>query len=136
MRRLDILTIRHKYRMTQKELSALTGFPQGYISKMECGKVSTPEAFIQKVSEVLKIEDIDTYISFDKKKNAPESVEETETLPVIDSNDQMTYQAFQMMMQLLEKREARIEKLEDEIDSLRKELIALSLKTSTLTSTH
>ena len=135
MRRLDILTIRHKYRMTQKELSSLTGFPQGYISKMECGKVSTPEAFIQKVSEVLKIEDIDSYISFDKKNNEPESVEETDSLPVIDSNDQITLKAFQMMMQLLEKREARIEKLENEVDSLRKEIIALSLKTSTQTST-
>lgn len=113
-RRLDIQKIRAERKMTQKELSRLTGYPQGFISKMESGKVSTPEPFIEKVKEVLNIKDIDQYVSFDPVA-AEEAVEPSNTLEMTDK------MMIQRLFNLLEKREARIEKLERENDELRRE---------------
>ena len=59
VRRLNIQRIRSEKKITQKELAEKTGFPQGYISKMERGIVSTSEMFINKVKEVFAIENID-----------------------------------------------------------------------------
>ena len=50
-RKLDIQRIRRENKITQKELARLTDYPQGFISKMESGKVSTPDAFIEKVKK-------------------------------------------------------------------------------------
>ena len=125
MRRLDIQTIRRKHKLTQKQLSALTGFPQGFISKMECGKVSTPQAFITKVSEVLKIKDIDCFVSYDDTSKSvqgtPDSKELLGTQLKDEPTDKMT---IQLLFKMLEKREARIEKLEQENDALRSKLMA------------
>lgn len=116
-RRLDIQKIRAERKMTQKELSRLTDFPQGFISKMECGKVSTPESFIEKVKEVLKIDNIDRYVTFE-----PTTAEETVEPVKTEITDKMM---IERLFNLLEKREARIEKLEYENDELRRELADL-----------
>ncbi len=114
-RRLDIQTIRAERKMTQKELAHLTGFPQGFISKMESGKVSTSEAFIEKVKEVLEIQDIDKYVSFEPMPGAAEEPEEEVPQEMTDK------MMIDRLFKLLEKREARIEKLELELDALRRE---------------
>lgn len=115
-RRLDIQRIRAERKITQKELSRLTGYPQGFISKMECGKVSTPESFIDKVKEVLEIECIEQYVTFEPAA----AVEEPSVpAPPKELTDKMM---IERLFTLLEKREARIERLEQEIDLLRLEL--------------
>ena len=116
-RRLDIQRIRAEKKLTQKELARLTDYPQGFISKMECGKVSTPEAFIEKIKTVLEIKNIDKYVSF--VAPAPEVSDEPseENTSSIMTDKMMIDRLFK----LLEKREARIEKLEKENDELRRE---------------
>lgn len=116
-RRLDIQKIRAERKMTQRELSQLTDYPQGFISKMESGKVSVPESFIEKVKEVLNITDIEKYVSFE-----PAATEDTTEQPYSEMTDKMM---IQRLFNLLEKREARIEKLEFENDELRREVAKL-----------
>ena len=58
IRRLDLQQIRVRNNITQKRLSELSGYPQSFISQIERGKVSVPMSFIEKVSDILKIKDI------------------------------------------------------------------------------
>lgn len=125
MRRLNIQKIRSEKKITQKELAEKTGFPQGYISKMERGLVSTSEVFINKVKEVFAIENIDDYVSFedlgtevtDKERDFP--IEPPVTLSRHGMNDKMM---IERLFNILDRRDARIEKLEIENERLRQEL--------------
>ena len=131
-RRLDIQRIRSEKKITQKELAKITGYPQGFISKMEHGKVSTPESFIEKIRDFFEIPDIETYVSFTKplKTEAP-SEPEVKKPNVNDDEAKMSdKQLIQRLFKLLDKRENRIEKLEKEIDQLHRELSAMRLEMS------
>lgn len=131
-RRLDIQRIRSEKNLTQKELAKATGYPQGFISKMERGKVSTPESFIEKIRDFFEITDIDAYVSFIKplQTKAPEEPEVKKPI----SNDRVAEmsdkQLIQRLFKLLDKRENRIEKLEREIDQLHREMSAMRLEMS------
>ncbi len=125
MRKLDIQKLRSEKKITQKELSLMTGYPQAFVSKMERGKVSVPESFIAKVKEVLSISDIDAYVTFEEQA-ANNTTEDIAAAPQ-EMTDKMM---IQRLFELLEKREARIEKLENENDELRRELSALKSNTS------
>lgn len=115
-RKLDIQRIRRENKITQKELARLTDYPQGFISKMESGKVSTPDAFIEKVKKALKIKNINDYVMF----VGPEAEAEEETQDA-QSTELTEKMMIERLFNLLEKREARIEKLERENDELRRE---------------
>jgi len=124
MRRLNIQKIRSELKITQKELAEKTDFPQGYISKMERGIVSTSELFISKVKEVFKIENIDDYVTFEEQEATVPDYErdaaaELPPLPHPGMDDKMT---IERLFNIIDKRDARIEKLEAEIEKLRKEL--------------
>ena len=122
-RRLDIQRIRAEKKITQKELSSMTGYPQSFISKMERGRVSTPEPFIEKVRDVLQIADIENYIAYIKPSTSdiPEDLPE-ERQPRNSDIGMSDKQMIQRLFDLLEKRDARIDKLERENDQLRREL--------------
>ena len=126
MRRIDLQTIRKERNITQKQLAELTGFPQGFVSKMERGVVSTSETFIAKVAEVFQIDDIDSYVydsTNEQNVQKVKAVVEGKFPKTTATSDRVT---IQRLFDLLDKREARIEKLEKEIDQLRRELAALS----------
>ena len=125
VRRLNIQRIRSEKKITQKELAEKTGFPQGYISKMERGIVSTSEMFINKVKEVFAIENIDDYVSF--KEQDTEVADNEQEFPIEPPvmlnrhgmNDKMM---IERLFNMIDRRDARIEKLESEIERLRKEV--------------
>lgn len=121
VRHLDIERIRSERKITQKELARLTDYPQGFISRMERGKVSTPVVFIEKVKEVLDIKDLNRYVTFDGLPGLSEVDSED------DGNDEEKAEMTDKMMidrlfNLLEKHMARIERLEKENEQLREEL--------------
>ena len=117
VRHLDIQRIRSERKITQKELSRLTGYPQGFISRMEQGKVSTPESFIDKVKEVFGIEDIMTYVTLDGL-----SVNDEETCEVAVKTEMTDKTMVERLVRLLEKSQQRIDKLEQENEQLRERL--------------
>ena len=128
-RRLDIQKIRSEKKLTQKELSRITGYPQGFISKMERGKAATPQSFIDKIRDFFEIANIDAYVSI-----VEPLIKETPTEPEAkkprrnDEAGMSDKQMIQRLFKLLEKREARIEKLERELDQLHHELSAIRLE--------
>ena len=130
-RRLDIQRIRAEKKLTQKELSSMTGYPQGFISKMERGRVSTPESFIEKVRDVLEIADIENYISYIKPSTSdiPEAPEER--MPRNSDIGMSDKQMIKRLFDLLEKRDARIDRLERENDQLHREIAILRQQTTT-----
>ena len=142
MRQFDLQRIRIEKNLTQKKVAELTGYPQGFVSVIERGKASAPEAFINKVCEVFGVDNKDDYvkevanITIRKTKNAKSSkdstdISEKKTSPVADpvvsmvgSPEQSLYSRF---LDLLEKKERKIESLEREIERLKSENLDLKL---------
>lgn len=144
MRQFDLQRIRKEHNVTQKAVSQMTGYPQGFVSVIESRKASAPEAFIEKIKELFKIEDITPYIIYvpneeiraakngkpivDDEPPAPQSDPVTcddptpavPTEPVTrQSLDQEIVASF---LEMLKKKEAKIEKLEAQIEMLKAQL--------------
>ena len=132
-RRLDIQKIRSEKKLTQKELSRITGYPQGFISKMERGKAATPQSFIDKIRDLFEITDIDKYVSLtmslqEEAPSDPEAKPEVKKPRRSEDAGMSDKQMIQRLFKMLEKREARIDKLERELDQLHHELSAIRLE--------
>ena len=129
MRVLDLQRIRAEKNISQIKVAKLTGYPQGFVSVIERGKASAPEAFIKKVASVLSVDNIEDYVSevanpkFKEKiaKRALAKVNETDTANMA-SPERAIVSNF---LELLKKKEERIEKLEAENVALRQELESL-----------
>ena len=147
MRQFDLQRIRIEHNLTQKKVAELTGYPQGFVSVIERGKASAPEAFIEKVRELFGIEDISTYIkevaniTIKKGKKSQEKTDISTDRPMqptaeIDPN--LTVSPEQSIvtkfLELLSQKERKIEKLEAEIEALRNEVSTLKEGTSKSTS--
>lgn len=115
MKKIDIQAFRVDNKMTQQQLAKRTGYPQGYISKMERGIVPTPVAFVGRLIEEFGENALAHYTEDvpDKKKEPARNHKE--------GADQLT---IRRLLDIIEKRDARIEKLEAEIDMLRAQLDA------------
>lgn len=111
MRRLDLQKIRGELGLTQVRVAEMTGYPQGFVSQVERGKVSCPEGFIEKLQEVYGLPNISEYVFEEEENKEPEAVPEV-------SEEKST---IKRLFDLVERREARIEKLEAEIEQLRAE---------------
>ena len=151
MRIFDLQKIRTEKNITQKKLAEITGYPQGFVSVIERGKASAPEAFIKKVGEIFNIENINDYVTEvsniiirEEKKAKKKADISTDSLPkglspvndIEPINSVSPEQAIvSKFLELLQKKEEKIERLEAENRLLRDELIALKLNTSTNTST-
>ena len=140
MRQFDLQRIRIEHNLTQKKVAELTGYPQGFVSVIERGKASAPEAFIEKVRELFGIEDISSYIkevaniTIKKTKQSQASTDISadravqkvaEISPnVAVSPEQSIVTRF---LELLTQKEAKIARLEAEIERLRNENFTLKL---------
>ena len=145
MRQFDLQRIRKEHNVTQKAVSQMTGYPQGFVSVIESRKASAPEAFIEKIKELFKIEDITPYIIYVPNeeiraaKNGKPIVDDeppaTQSDPVTcddptpavpvepvarQSLDQEIVASF---LEMLKKKEAKIEKLEAQIEMLKAQLV-------------
>ena len=80
----DLQRIRKEKKVTQRELAEMTSYPQGFISEIENGKASAPEAFINKVAEIFNIAEIKGYIKEDSNLSA--SKEKDSNVNEKDSN--------------------------------------------------
>lgn len=80
----DLQRIRKEKKVTQSELAKMTSYPQGFISEIENGKASAPEAFINKVAEIFNIAEIKGYIKEDSNLSA--SKEKDSNVNEKDSN--------------------------------------------------
>lgn len=135
----DLQSIRKEKKITQKQLAELVQYPQGFISEIESGKASAPQAFIKKVSEQLKIENIDDYVKEVpniSNKKARKSKKEDIFTDILDAGDPIQNQnmnvladqsIISMFLDLLRKKEEKIDKLEAENRFLRDELLNLKL---------
>lgn len=133
MRVLDLQRIRSEKNISQLKVAELTGYPQSFVSVIERGKASAPEAFIEKVASVLGVENIEDYVSEVanpnlKKKMAKraKATEEKQPVPTdgvgmasMVSPEQTIVSDF---LELLKKKEEKIEILEAEIEELKQEL--------------
>ena len=127
---LDLQRIRKEKKLTQLRLSELTGYPQGFISKMERGQASAPEEFLKRLQEALKLPDLRAYLVEGKARELrktstvlDEVEEKEEPTPTFDQADIVAN-----LFAIISRRDARIEKLEDEIERLRAELDAKKRK--------
>ncbi len=136
-RRLDLQRIRQEQKVTQLQLSELTGYPQSFISQIERGKVSVPMSFIKKLGEEFHIDNMDDYVTYIDitKPNKSAGVSELVQAPVQDQKPEVEVQqepststekaTIDRLVELLERSEQRNEKLEKEVASLRAEIEAL-----------
>ena len=125
MRRLDLAKIRREQNVTQKRLAEITTYPQGFISQIENGKAKAPIAFVQKLQEILGIDDIEPYLIEDnsKEQSAEEAViEALMTSPPQPSNPSNEAQITLNFLALLQKKEEKIEELEKRIAELEAKL--------------
>ena len=147
MRQFDLQRIRTEHNLTQKKVAELTGYPQGFVSVIERGKASAPEAFIEKVREIFGIEEISSYvkevanITIKKPKKSQDDTNISKDRSIqqkaeIDPN--LTVSPEQSIvtkfLELLSQKERKIEKLEAEIEALRNEVLTLKQVTSKYTS--
>ena len=145
MRQFDLQRIRKEHNVTQKAVSQMTGYPQGFVSVIESRKASAPEAFIEKIKELFKIEDITPYIIYvpneeiraakngkpivDDEPPAPQSDPVTcdDPTPVVPTEPVMRQSLDQEIvasfLEMLKKKEAKIEKLEAQIEMLKAQLV-------------
>ena len=141
-RRLDLQHIRVKKNITQQHLAELTGYPQSFISQIERGKVSVPVSFIDKVSEILKIKDINKYVSYiditkpNKSADASEQAQAPEEKePAVEANIEPEKPAeketIDRLVELLERSEKRIERQEKKIEDLEAEIQKLRSELAT-----
>lgn len=136
MRVLDLQRIRSEKNISQVKVAELTGYPQGFVSVIERGKASAPEAFIEKVASVLGVENITDYVSevanpnLKKKMNkrAKGIDQATDSIPdVADMAAASPEQAIvSNFLDLLKKKEEKIERLEAENEQLKIEVARLS----------
>ena len=68
MKYIDLKSIRRKYNISQSDLAKLLGKPQAYVSSVENHKKYATEDFIEKVAEVLGIDDMSPYITETPRK--------------------------------------------------------------------
>ena len=125
MRRLDLAKIRSEQNVTQMRLAEITKYPQGFISQIENGKARAPIAFIQKLQEVLGIDDIEPYLIEEKPKDLPQdeaAIDAMLSSPQPQSNNSNESQITLNFLALLQKKEAKIEELEKRIAELEKRL--------------
>ncbi len=112
MRTLDLQRIRKEFKVTQLRLAELTGYPQGFLSRVENKKAPAPVELINKIANVLEISDIDEYIVPDE--------DEVRRAAVVEQKQKIEQDRIDRLLSIIEHRDRRIEKLEAEVDRLRK----------------
>ena len=93
-------------------------------------------SFIEKVSDVLKLKNINKYVSYidvpkpdksddvQEQAQVPEETESTVT-PVVESDNKAEKETIDRLVELLERSEKRIERQEKKIESLEAEIMRL-----------
>lgn len=120
---LDIKRIRSEHHLTQSALSKLTGYPQGFISQMENMRDATPDAFIDKVKEVLGISNIEDYVrEVDFKDLNLSRVSNSSVGTGSQYNDNAIAER---LLTILEKKEEQIKNLTEENFKLKEEILHL-----------
>ena len=133
MRVLDLQRIRAEKKVSQVRVAELTGYPQGFVSVLERGKASAPEAFIEKVASALGVDNIENYVSEVANPNLQKKMAERDNTakekPAVAMTDGTAVSPEQAIvsnfLELLKKKEEKIEKLEAENEALRHELSLL-----------
>ena len=119
MQRINLQYIRKSQGITQMQLAEMTGYPQGFISQIENGKVGAPEAFVQKLREIFKMSLAEIY--------SPQPMGETSE-EISDASSAEVCEIVRRFMNMVERRDEKIERLEAEIERLKAQLNASSQK--------
>ena len=122
MRQLDLQKIRKEHKVTQQRLAELTKYPQSFISQIERGRVDAPQKFLDKLSELLGINDFEPYLLPDKAE-----VKEVQAPaePKQETKKDEEQSTISRLLDMLERRDQRITELENEIRTLHQQLIRL-----------
>lgn len=122
MRQLDLQKIRKEHKVTQQRLAELTKYPQSFISQIERGRVDAPQKFLDKLSELLGINDFEPYLLPDKAEVKEVQVPAEPKQETKKDEEQST---ISRLLDMLERRDQRITELENEIRTLHQQLIRL-----------
>lgn len=117
MQRINLQYIRKSQGVTQMQLAEMTGYPQGFISQIENGKVGAPEAFVQKLREIFKMSLAEIY----SQQPMGETNED-----MSDASSAEVCEIVRRFMNMVERRDEKIERLEAEIERLKTQLSATS----------
>ena len=119
MRQLDLQKIRKEHKVTQQRLAELTKYPQSFISQIERGRVDAPQKFLDKLSELLGINDFEPYLLPDKAE-----VKEVQAPaePKQETKKDEEQSTISRLLDMLERRDQRITELENEIRTLHQQL--------------
>ena len=112
MRTLDLQKVRKVYNVTQLRLAELTGYPQGFISRVENRKAPAPAELINKVAEVFSIGNIDDFIIPDD--------DEVRRALAIEERHNAEQARLDRLIAIIETRDRQIEKLENQVAKLQK----------------
>lgn len=117
MQRINLQHIRKSQGITQMQLAEMTGYPQGFISQIENGKVGAPEAFVQKLREIFKMSLAEIY----SQQPMGETNED-----VSDASSAELAEIVRRFINMVERRDEKIAQLEAEIERLKAQLSAIA----------
>lgn len=122
MQRINLQRIRKSQGITQMQLAEMTGYPQGFISQIENGKVGAPDAFVQKLRELFKMSLAEIY--------SPQPQGENEDAVEANATTAELAEIVRRFINMVERRDEKIEQLEAEIERLNSLLKAASDSTA------
>ena len=108
---INLQYIRKAHGLTQIQLAEITGYPQGFISQIENGKASAPEAFVRKLCDLFKMSENEIYSS--------QPTGEKENVDAPDGIHTDLGEIVRRFINMVERRDEKIEQLEAEVQRLR-----------------
>lgn len=144
MSRLDLVRLRKRAGMSQRELADLLQVRASFLSAIENGKSRLPEEKMEKIKEIFELDNLDDYLMED----APEVVvpphvhvsDQTDALTQLlnhfhdlahqrdkahGSHDAETEARIEFLSKRNDRLSERVDDLRDEVDRLRRENLAL-----------
>lgn len=144
MNKIDLVKLRKRAGMSQRELADLLQVRPSFLSAIENGRSRIPEEKLEKIKEIFEIENFDDYLL----PNSPESSNTNQTdLHIIDQGDSFTHllthfhdlahknscakpdnellSRIDFLTKKNDRLSERVDDLRDEVDRLRQENIRL-----------
>ncbi len=143
MSRLDLVKLRKRAGMSQKELADLLQVRASFLSAIENGKSRLPEEKLEKIKEIFELESFDDYLVGDETEVVPPHTHVTDPTDTITqllihfhelahqrdkahgNHDTETEERIDFLTHRNDRLSERVDNLRDEVDRLRLENLAL-----------
>lgn len=143
MSRINLVKLRKRAGMSQKELAELLQVRPSFLSAIENGKSRMPEEKLDKLMEIFELDSLDDYMEDDNTDIVipphTHTTDQTDTITLLlnqfhdlahqrdksHSHSSDTAERMEFLMKRNDRLSERIDDLRDEVDKLRKENLAL-----------